>query len=175
MHFSGVRTGVIAGVGVAVMVLAGCGASSTSGAPNDRHVDASSLPADSSANVAALDFAGYFQGADARRCKQIDTTLDGVVSNRLWETYSCTKIMTSADVKARCHYGAGSAGGGTKPYKTVTLSRHPLTQRLGPFTWGNSDICPGRQPHPVGGKYYVTLRKGPGGWYAIDYKMMSTN
>lgn len=135
-------------------------------------MDSSSSAADKGADEAALDFASYFQTADARRCSNRDPWLDGIVSNRLWDTYSCHKVMTPADVAAHCHYGAG-AGGGGKGAKVTVLSHHPLTERLGPINWGSADICPGQKTKDVGGSYTVTVRKGPAGWYAIAYTSSS--
>lgn len=170
---------MVASVGAVAMAIAGCGPSSGgttppgagSGPPNARHVDSLSSPPRQSANDAALGFGAYYEDEDAADCGHPSDFVDGFVTNRIWDRYSCLDVMTPRDVKWRCHNGAG--GGGGMDERVRTVARRPLTKRIGPMIWGVRRICPGHGSHDEGGHYEVTVTKLPIGWIVTGFKTLS--
>lgn len=171
MQFSGVRAGVIAGVGVVVMALAGCGASGSSGSSaNDRHVDNLSVPAGTSPNDAAVNFGTFYEAADASNCGS-NTEIDGYVSNHIWDTYSCRGAMTAREIRQRCVSGNGGADAHRARFRTVP--RDPKTVIEGPISWQVGRSCRGHRHHTANGTYQVTLTKTSAGWIVTHFKTLT--
>lgn len=192
MTISGIKAGVVAGIGVIAIAVAGCGgtnvdhpaaASSTKPTPtkrgnpasinnpNSRHVDSMSGVVPKNADVAALSAAPLFTGADATQCDTPDTSVDGSVSNLVWAEYFCTKAMSPQEVQWQCTSGGGGGSGPDTPAKT--LSHHPLTKRYVHMRWQAGRVCPGHGTHVDTGYYDATVKKTKAGWIVTEVKTLS--
>lgn len=191
MVSAALKTGAVASAGVMALALAGCGSSQPGQAnatksvpvksvdpatiknPNARHVDPMALSPDKEPEMAAQSLGDLFAEADATDCGQPTDDVDGYVSNKIWDTYTCRMGLTLQEVRWHCSPDGGGVGGNPARQKTITVSRHPLTKRMTNLAWQAFRKCPGHGKQADSGTYNVTVTqlKG-GGWIAVGFKIL---
>lgn len=168
MAFSGVKAGAAVGIGAAIALIAGCGSSN---GPNDRHADGSGSAQATTAAKAAMKFSAYYTDADGGHCREQSPTIDGVVSNRVWNHYSCRQAMSAKEIRWRCF--PHISGAGPKNPRTQVVSKDPLTERIGPYGWKTTRTCPKHRHRIDQGTYQVTVTQTSDGWIVTGFKTLT--
>lgn len=121
---------------------------------------------------AATGFSGYFT-SDATTCDTPDWSLQGAVSDKIWDHYTCHDTMTAQEISHHCHRDGGGGSGGAHAKPPVTVSTNPLAKRYSDMGWASTTICPGLKSFAEGGTYDVTVTKVSGGWIATSFTITS--
>lgn len=68
-----------------------------------------------------------------------------------------------------------STGGGAGPThsRTVTLSRDPLAEEIGPYQWQGDRACPHHGTRIDRGTYQVTATQTSDGWIVTGFKTLT--